>query len=75
MNPETPFQYCCVNCVSIIPVPPWRSRERKIVYVGALNTEYVYLMYIGVCLPACLCEGVISLKLELETAEKCLVGA
>ena len=32
MNPETPFQYCCVNCVSIIPVPPRRSRE--IIYVG-----------------------------------------
>ena len=32
MHPETPFQYCCVNCVSIILVPPRWPRE--IIYVG-----------------------------------------
>lgn len=32
MDPETRIRYCCVNCVSIIPVSPLQSRE--IIYVG-----------------------------------------
>lgn len=30
-----------MNCVSVIPAPPHRSRERKAVYVGALDPNIV----------------------------------
>lgn len=39
MKPETPFRYSCVNCVSIIPASPGRSREGKVIYVGALDPD------------------------------------
>lgn len=37
MDPETPFWYCLVNCVSIILAPPSQTRERVYVVVGPLQ--------------------------------------
>lgn len=41
MNRETPFRYCYVNYVSVIPVPPGQSREIIYVAVGPRQTTYM----------------------------------
>lgn len=41
MNPETLFRYYYVNYVSIIPMPPGRSREIICVGVGPRQPTYM----------------------------------